>query len=175
MISNELQLLGLVALAALLGGLIGFDREMADKPAGLRTHMLVAAAAALLVGLAPALTRSLDVPESLVQSDPIRVMEAVITGVAFLGAGTIIRQKAGVEGLTTAASLLFVAAVGMTVALSHYILAVGLTLLNLIVLRGVKIVDRKLLTKKDEKLTDQDAPDPPRQRQAVEREMADQR
>lgn len=171
--NGELQLLGMVALAALLGGLIGFDREIADKPAGLRTHMLVAAAAALLVGLAPSLTRSLDVPESLVQSDPIRVMEAVITGVAFLGAGTIIREKAGVEGLTTAASLLFVAAVGMTVALSHYALAVALTLFNLLVLRGVKLVDEKLLSKVNNDESEAKPP-PDQQTQAAKPPTVDQ-
>ncbi len=153
---NQLQLLGMVALSIVLGGLIGFDRELADKPAGLRTHMLVAGSATLLVGLAPVLVTGFAADPALVQSDPVRVMEAVITGVAFLGAGTIIRQKAGVEGLTTAASLLFVAAVGMTVALSQYALALGLTVLNLLVLRGIKFVEQRLTSgETDERSGDQ--------------------
>jgi putative Mg2+ transporter-C (MgtC) family protein len=146
----ELHVLGMVALSILLGGLIGFERELADKPAGLRTHMLVAASATLLVSLAPTLVMDFNVDPAFRQSDPIRVMEAVVTGVAFLGAGTIIRHKADVEGLTTAASLLFVAAVGIAVAMSHYVLAFGLTILVLIVLRGIKIVQGYL--------TDQDQP-----------------
>lgn len=70
----------------------------------------------------------------------------MITGVTFLGAGTIIRQKTGVEGLTTAASLFFVAVVGITVALNQFLLAIGLTLLNVLVLRGLKFIDRILAT-----------------------------
>ena len=141
---SQLQMLGMVAFSILLGGIIGFDRELADKPAGLRTHMLVAASATLLVGLAPTLVTSFSADQAILRSDPIRVMEAVVTGVAFLGAGTIIRQKAGVEGLTTAASLLFVAVVGMAVALSQYVLAIGLTVLNLLVLRGIKLAEKSL-------------------------------
>lgn len=138
----EFQVLGIVALAAFLGGLVGFEREIADKPAGLRTHMLVAASAALLVSLANVIVPNLEINQELVRLDPIRIIEAVVTGISFLGAGTIIRQKSGIEGLTTAASLLFVATLGVTVALSQFALAVGLTLLNLLILRGIKLFER---------------------------------
>lgn len=141
----ELQLLGIVALAAILGGLIGLDREMADKPAGLRTHMLVAASAALLVSLANVIVPNLEIKPELVRLDPIRIIEAVVTGITFLGAGTIIRQKSGIEGLTTAASLLFVAALGVTVALSQFALAIGLTVLNLLILRGIKLFEKYVI------------------------------
>lgn len=138
----ELKILGIVALSALLGGIVGFDRELADKPAGLRTHMLVAASATLLVSLANIIVPNLGLDESVVRADPIRIIEAVVTGITFLGAGTIIRQQAGIEGLTTAASLLFVAAVGVTVALSQFALALGLVILNIAILRGIKLVER---------------------------------
>jgi len=138
----EFQVLGIVALAAFLGGLVGLEREIADKPAGLRTHMLVAASAALLVSLANVIVPNLEINQELVRLDPIRIIEAVVTGISFLGAGTIIRQKSGIEGLTTAASLLFVATLGVTVALSQFALAVGLTLLNLLILRGIKLFER---------------------------------
>lgn len=118
---------------------MGLDREAARKPAGLRTHMLVSGAAALLVLLGQVMVRNYDAKlASLLTSDPIRIIEAIITGVSFLGAGTIIRnQREGnqVEGLTTAASLLLAAAIGISVALSQWIVAVGLTLLVLVVLR----------------------------------------
>ena len=135
----QLQMLAYVGLAMFLGGLVGLDREAARKPAGLRTHMLVSGAAALLVLLGQVMVRSYDAKlASLLTSDPIRIIEAVITGVSFLGAGTIIRNHRDgnqVEGLTTAASLLLAAAIGISVALSQFILAVGLTLLVLLVLR----------------------------------------
>jgi putative Mg2+ transporter-C (MgtC) family protein len=145
---SQLQILGYVALAMVLGAFVGVDRELADKSAGLRTHMLVAGAAALLVSLGDVLVGHFDVEMSqgVVRTDPIRIIEAVVTGVSFLGAGTIIRQQASqhVHGLTTAASLLFVAAVGVTVALSQWVLAVGLTALVLLTLRLLGLVSRWL-------------------------------
>lgn len=142
---SELQVLGEIVLAIVLGGIVGFEREMADKPAGLRTHMLVAGAAAFLAGLASALVARYGGQESLVSADPIRIIEAVITGVSFLGAGTIIhlRGQQGVEGLTTAASLLFVAGLGLALAVSQHILAIGATIIVVLVLRGLKIVEKQ--------------------------------
>jgi putative Mg2+ transporter-C (MgtC) family protein len=148
----QFQVLGHVALAMLLGGVVGVDREIADKPAGLRTHILVAGAAALLVSLGDVLVGRFDVEvkQGLVRSDPLRLIEAVVTGVSFLGAGTIIRQKASqhVHGLTTAASLLFIAAIGVTVALSQWVLAIALTALVLFILRLLGLVSRWLGSRK---------------------------
>jgi putative Mg2+ transporter-C (MgtC) family protein len=142
----QFQVLSHVALAMLLGGVVGVDREIADKPAGLRTHILVAGAAALLVSLGDVLVGRFDVEvkQGLVRSDPLRIIEAVVTGVSFLGAGTIIRQEASqhVHGLTTAASLLFIAAIGVTVALSQWVLAIALTVLVLVILRLLGLVSR---------------------------------
>ena len=142
----QLYLLASVALAMLLGGAIGLERELADKPAGMRTHMMLAGAAALLVGLGSALVDTFNrtlAGESL-RVDPIRIIEAVVTGVSFLGAGTIIRRGAErhVEGLTTAASMLLVAAIGVCVALQQLVVAVGATALTLVVLRGLARVER---------------------------------
>jgi putative Mg2+ transporter-C (MgtC) family protein len=137
----QFQILAYVALAMLLGAAIGLEREIEDKPAGLRTHMLVAGAAALLVALGDVMIKHFNVAlgSELVRSDPIRIIQAVITGVSFLGAGTIIRHSSThqVEGLTTAASILFAAAVGVCAALSQLVLAVGVTALVLVTLRGV--------------------------------------
>lgn len=137
-------MLGEVALAMLLGGLIGVERELADKPAGFRTHMLVAGAAALLVGLSDALLHRFNVSSGDgLRSDPIRIVEAIITGISFLGAGTIFRrtaEKEHVEGLTTAASILLSSAIGISVALRQFVLAIGVTLLALLVLRGLRFL-----------------------------------
>jgi putative Mg2+ transporter-C (MgtC) family protein len=92
-----------------------------------------------------------DLGAQLVRTDPTRIIEAVITGVSFLGAGTIIRQRGSnqVEGLTTAASLLFVAAIGVCTALSQVLLAVGLTVLALLTLTGVSTLEYGL-SRRDE-------------------------
>ncbi len=138
---HQLHILLYVLLAMLLGAAIGLDREIADKPAGLRTHMLVAGAATLFVSLGDIMVQHFDknLPHGLLRSDPVRIVEAVVTGVSFLGAGTIIRRRSSnqVEGLTTAASILFAAAVGICVALSQLYLAVGSTVLVLVTLSGV--------------------------------------
>jgi putative Mg2+ transporter-C (MgtC) family protein len=137
----QLGILIHVLLAMFLGGLIGLEREMADKPAGLRTHMLVAGASALLIGITDNIVEGMGVSGDLVRSDPVRIVQAIVTGITFLGAGTIIRHKQEVEGLTTAASLLFVVTISICVALSQYVLAIGATLLTLLILRGIKWVE----------------------------------
>lgn len=137
MISQQLQILGNVGLAMLLGGLIGLEREVADKPAGLRTHMLVAATAALLVSLGGGLVQTFNTATGNdLGSDPIRIVQAIVMGIGFLGAGTIIqrRQTEQIEGLTTGASLMLVTAVGICVACNFLLLAVSVTLLTLLVL-----------------------------------------
>lgn len=144
----EWQILIKVAIAMFLGALIGLDREVADKPAGLRTHMLVTGGATLLITLG-FLTEeyfSAIVGTEIIRSDPIRIIAAVITGVTFLGAGTIIRQRdeKSVEGLTTAASILFASGVGVSVAISKWILAIGSTLLVLIILRLIPRLQSKI-------------------------------
>ncbi|MBI3948873.1 MAG: MgtC/SapB family protein [Acidobacteria bacterium] len=144
--NTQYHIIGKVALAMLLGGLIGLEREIADKPAGFRTHMLVAGAAALLVGLGDVLLQrfSTYANVNVLRSDPIRIVEAIITGISFLGAGTIFRrsERDGVEGLTTAASILLSSAIGICISLRQFILAGGVTLLALIVLRGLRLIER---------------------------------
>lgn len=147
--TNQVEVLAHVALAMLFGGIVGIERQLADKPAGLRTQVLVAGAAALFVGLAGLLT-GLGVEDGAAPSDPVRVIQAIVTGVSFLGAGTIFRRSddADVEGLTTAASLLVCAGIGIAVALGQYGLALGVALLALVVLRGLSAVDRWLAARK---------------------------
>lgn len=148
---TQFEVIGEVALAMLLGGLIGLEREIADKPAGFRTQMLVAGSAALLVGLADALlARFIIETNANVNADPIRIVEAIVTGISFLGAGTIFRSKSEnqVEGITTAASILLCAAIGISVALRQFVIAGGVTLLTLIVLRVLAVVERRIEARK---------------------------
>lgn len=146
----EFELIGIpvikVVFAMFLGGLMGLERELARKPAGLRTHMLVAGASSLLVVLGDVMIAnySSGTVVKAIQADPIRIMEAIITGISFLGAGTIIFKSGqeSVEGLTTAASILFAAAIGITVALQRYILAAILTLIAIVILFGLGYIER---------------------------------
>ncbi|HYJ19232.1 MAG TPA: MgtC/SapB family protein, partial [Burkholderiales bacterium] len=141
--SLQLLLVAEVAFAMLLGGVIGFERELANKPAGFRTHMLVAGASALLVGMGETLVAKFaeDAGHELIQADPFRIIGAVVSGVSFLGAGTIFRGgRQHVEGLTTAASLLISASIGVAVGSRQWITAIGVTLLTLAVLRALVFV-----------------------------------
>lgn len=139
-ISIELQMLGKIFIASVLGGLVGLEREFAEKPAGLRTHMLVGATSAFFIILATRIIASFDA-QDIINVDPLRIIEAIVVGISFLGAGTIFkytRQGEGVvEGLTTSASILSVAAIGIAVALNAFILAVGATVLNLFINWGL--------------------------------------
>jgi len=137
-----------VAIAMALGGFVGFEREVANRPAGFRTHMLVAGAAALLVSMAFSLVeRSLQIIESSsVMADPIRIVQAIVIGVSFLGAGTIFRSRDSgeVKGLTTAAALLMSSGIGIAVALRQFVLAVGITALVVVVLRLLGALEGRL-------------------------------
>jgi|AntRauTorcE11897_2_1112592.scaffolds.fasta_scaffold13455_2 putative Mg2+ transporter-C (MgtC) family protein len=130
-----------VVYAIFLGGLVGLERELASKPAGLRTHMLVAGASTLFVILGDFMIRQFANTSFVetIQTDPIRIMEAIITGISFLGAGTIIfkDQQSTVEGLTTAASILFISAIGITVALNLFAMAGVLTLVVIVILSAL--------------------------------------
>jgi putative Mg2+ transporter-C (MgtC) family protein len=137
---EQLAIAAKVAIAGVLGGLVGIERELANRPAGLRTHAILAAAAAFSVGIAEVLVGYFVVesPSSVLRVDPSRIIEATVTGVAFLGAGTIFRHERSVEGLTTASSLLLVAAIGIAVALRQLLLAAIVTALALLLLRALR-------------------------------------
>jgi len=138
---SQLEVAAKVVIAGVLGGLIGLERELANRPAGLRTHAVLAAAAALLVGVTDLLVGhfAADTSPAILRADPIRVVEAIVTGVGFIGAGTIFRHRHddSVEGLTTAASMLLVAAIGVAVAMRQLLLAGLVTVLTLALLRTV--------------------------------------
>lgn len=131
-------------IAALLGGVIGFERQAHHENAGLRTHILIAVAACLFTTLAleiqlTALARGSDNP------DPIRAVEAVTAGVAFLGAGAIFQQRGNVQGLTTGAGMWLAGAIGVTVALGYYIIAISVAVFALIVLAALRHLSHRVV------------------------------
>lgn len=149
MTSEEIDILLKVIVAVCLGGIIGIERELVKKPAGIRTHMFVAGAAALVMALSTVLINDFNESFGNVQSDPVRVIEAIIVGISFIGAGTVLKSEKdhNVYYLTTAASILFASGIGITVALEKYWLAVSLTILVLLVNSAVGGIEQKYLGK----------------------------
>ncbi len=130
----RLDLLAKLLLAVLLGGIIGFEREVAGKPAGLRTNILICLGAALLMDMSV----RIGIGEGGVRiGDPARIAAQIVSGVGFLGAGTIMQSRGVVTGLTSAATIWVVAAIGMTIGAGHYIEGVGAGLLVTFVLSGL--------------------------------------
>src|SRR5688572_22567072 len=125
------DLLAKLALATLLGGVIGWEREASGKPAGLRTNILICVGAALLTDLSIYFSTLTD---GVVRWDPARITAQIVSGIGFLGAGTIMQAKGTVTGLTTAATLWVVAAIGMTAGAGAHVEATGATLLVLTIL-----------------------------------------
>jgi putative Mg2+ transporter-C (MgtC) family protein len=139
----ELFILARLCIAAFLGGIIGFERERAGKAAGIRTHSLIAIAAALFVSFSMLFTLAAlplaptgDPGNFRVQIEPLATIEAFVTGISFLGAGLIFvtEGRERVKNLTSAATVLVTTGIGVAVGLDRYILAVGCTLLVVTIL-----------------------------------------
>lgn len=142
---DQWEMLTRLLLAALFGGIIGFERELRGRNAGIRTHMLVSLGAAIITMIqleasSWLLNFSSTNPESanILTSDITRLTAQIVNGIGFLGAGTIIVSKRTVTGLTTAASIWAVASVGIAVGMGYYLMAVSSTFIMLIVLRLLK-------------------------------------
>jgi putative Mg2+ transporter-C (MgtC) family protein len=158
----DLWLLLRVFIAAGLSAFLGWERETSGKAAGLRTHMLVGMSAALFVMLGELmLVRYRDDAGNALRLNMIDILGAVVSGVSFLGAGlTFVSRGKHVQGLTTAASILATAGVGVTVGLEHYLLAAGTTVLLLFVLRLGKWLETpkdKLMTREADDGEDDDS------------------
>jgi putative Mg2+ transporter-C (MgtC) family protein len=143
---DEIALRLLLALG--LGAVVGIEREAHNKPAGLRTHMLVSLAAATFTLLALEMTELTAGMGSSVRVDPIRVMEAIAAGVAFLGAGTIIQSRDGVRGITTGAGMWLAGAIGLACGIGSFVIALIVTGLSLIILLVIGRLERRV--KKDD-------------------------
>ncbi len=132
-----------LVLAAALAGAIGLEREIHRHAAGMRTHILVGLASATFTIAALELFHLLSQLENAPpRADPIRVMEAITAGVAFLAAGAVIRSGGDVKGLTTGAGMWLAGAIGLVVGLGLYSFAILTTLLGLFVLWILRIVER---------------------------------
>lgn len=131
-----------VGVAALLGGLVGFEREFSDQPAGFRTHILVALGAMLFTMVGAYGINEFLASDADLNFDPTRIAAQVVTGIGFLGAGAILREGFNVKGLTTAAALWVTAAVGVSVGLGYWEAAVTTTLGAVLALYGLKRIER---------------------------------
>lgn len=134
----RVDLLVKLSLAVMLGGIIGFEREIAGKPAGLRTNILICIGAALLMDV----SMRIGIIDGQRVGDPARIAAQIVSGVGFLGAGTIMQSQGMVTGLTSAATIWVVAAIGMTVGAGFYIEGIGAGLLVTFVLAGLGGLER---------------------------------
>ncbi|CAG9246121.1 Protein MgtC [Paraburkholderia unamae] len=140
---NEIELIARLLFAALLGGMIGFERERLAFPAGLRTHMLVCVASSLvMIVSAFGFEDTRGMPN--VALDPSRVAAQVVSGIGFLGAGAILLRGDMIRGLTTAASVWSVAGIGLAAGGGLYIPATAATVIILVTLTWIKPVSRQL-------------------------------
>ena len=148
--SDALKLILLVKLllATLLGGAIGFEREIAGKPAGLRTNILICVGAALFTHLSIGIAQIGFTPDGRPYGDTTRIAAQIVSGIGFLGAGAILHAHGAVVGLTTAATIWVVAAVGAAVGAGAYVEGVGTSVLIILVLVGLRPVERKLLNRR---------------------------
>lgn len=152
-LSEELRVLLNIIVAIILTGIIGLEREKGNKPAGFRTNMLVGAAACLLISLGTLVVEELfvsisdkGVPDNeALRYDPLRIIEAVVVGVSFIGGGTILKSesKEKVRYLTSAATILLSAGVGIAVGVEKYILAAGVTLIVVTINKIIAQVEKR--------------------------------
>ena len=143
--SLHLGLLGRLILATLLGGLIGLEREISGKPAGLRTNILICVGATLLMEVSTSVAAMASPGQ---QADPGRIAAQVVSGIGFIGAGTILVARGNVIGLTTAATLWVVAAIGLAVGSHAYVEAIGTTVLVAVTLVLLGWVEEFLLKRR---------------------------
>jgi len=139
---NDIQVVLRLLLSAVLSGLIGLERQLHRRAAGMRTHILVSVGSTLIMLTSMYI---FDIYKDKVLSDPSRIASGIITGIGFLGAGTIIRYGEEIKGLTTAATLWVAAAVGMAVGCGFYLAACATTIIALTVLLLLKTIENKIL------------------------------
>jgi len=145
MLSNAQVIIRLV-LSVILAGFIGIERQMHRRTAGLRTHILVSLGSCLIMLTSLYI---FAIYKNEVPLDPARIAAGVITGIGFLGAGAIIRDRSGVKGLTTAASLWLVAGIGLSVGCGFYSASIVTTLLALVVLLFLRNIEEAVFGREE--------------------------
>lgn len=138
---TQTQMVLRLLLALLLGGMVGFEREAQAKAAGFRTHILVCMGACLIMLTS---MHIFDIYKGVASVDPARIAAQVVSGIGFLGAGTIMRFKASVVGLTTAASLWAISGVGLAVGAGLYLVSIVTAVLMLISLVLLSKIENRL-------------------------------
>jgi putative Mg2+ transporter-C (MgtC) family protein len=133
-------------IAAVCGGIVGLERERSRRPAGLRTHVLVCVGSALMMQVSLAMYE-MTLTKGFGNGDPGRIAAQVVSGIGFLGAGTIMREGANIRGLTTAASLWVVAGVGLAVGAHMYVESIVGTLIVVLTLKTLSEVEHRWISK----------------------------
>lgn len=146
-----LDMLTRLAVAAGLALLLGLERELRGKPAGLRSHMLVSLGSAtfIIIGLSILFATAEGDPSARV--DPSRVVEGVIGGIGFLGAGSIIRSGGQIQGITTGASIWLAGAIGVSAGINNFPLAIMVTVIALIIMTGLGRFEHEIIDEKKDK------------------------
>lgn len=149
----EMRIMLDVVIASILCGIIGFEREVGQKPLGMRTNMLVGGAVVMLVSLGEVIIIHYSKLgfDAIIKADPVRIIQAIIIGVSFIGAGTVlqIQSEYKIKFLTTATTILFSTGIGIGVALHQYYLAVTVTIFILLVNYVMAWIGRKLRQRSD--------------------------
>ena len=142
-LKGYLDILLRLCLAMASGTVLGWERESRDKPAGLRTHMMVSLGSALFLIVGLQLSEAFDAGDDPVRYDPLRIVQGIIGGVGFLGAGAIIHSRGTVHGITTAASIWLTAAIGIACGAGLFQIALTGVVLGLVVLFLFGRLERK--------------------------------
>jgi putative Mg2+ transporter-C (MgtC) family protein len=143
---SRIEIIVRLLLSAIIGGFIGVEREVNNRPAGLRTHILVTLGSTLIMLIS--IDGFLRFGEGVPKGDPARLAAQVVSGIGFLGAGTIMRTGNNISGLTTAASLWVCAGIGLAIGSGYYLGAIVTTFIVLVTLMSVGIFEKRILRKK---------------------------
>jgi putative Mg2+ transporter-C (MgtC) family protein len=143
--SHETVVIFRIAVALVIGGVIGFERSFHGRPAGFRTHSLVCIASALLMLVTVYQSEWMTVvPPDAIRTDPTRMAQGIMTGIGFLGAGVIFKEGLTVRGLTTAASIWVTAAIGILVGIGFYLPAIAGSVATILILSVFRAVEQRL-------------------------------
>lgn len=142
---DSIEVIKRLVLSAIMGGLIGIEREVHNRPAGLRTHILVTLGSTLIMLV------SIDglymIGNGEITSDPYRLAAQVVSGIGFLGAGTIMRTGSSIKGLTTAASLWVSAGIGLAIGTGYYLGGIVTAAIVLLTLMSLGFIEKKFIQK----------------------------